>query len=305
VVDVEIRAPISPTDVATMRRLAEDVRRNDHRVVLDDSHWDELRAPPSRSAIILALETGAPSGAAYIAPAEGAGDGRFNAELVVGDEDVAVAPLLLDGATQHVRAVGGTHLQLWVFGAETRDDVMARTAGLAPTRDLWQMRVPLPRPDEPAWPPGIEVRSFVPGEDEDTWLEANNRAFAADPDQGGWTRDELDRREREAWFDPSGFLLAFDTAVLAGFCWTKIHPAHPPVEPNALGEIYVVGVDPGHQGRGLGRALIVAGLGSLHRRGPSVGMLYVDAANTAAVALYRQLGFDVARVDRAYIRSVA
>ena len=35
----------------------------------------------------------------------------------------------------------------------------------------------------------------------------------------------LRAREQEAWFDPEGFLLAFDDEGLAGFCWTKVHPA--------------------------------------------------------------------------------
>jgi mycothiol synthase len=70
-----------------------------------------------------------------------------------------------------------------------------------------------------------------------------------------------------------------------------------------VGEIYVIGVDPAHQGIGLGRALVAAGLESLHDRGATVGMLFVDAANTAAVALYEGLGFTTGRVDRAYQRA--
>ena len=54
------------------------------------------------------------------------------------------------------------------------------------------------------------------------------------------------------------------------------------------------------QGRGLGRALTVAGLDHLHRRGIDVGMLFVDAGNTPAVGLYRALGFVTSRIDRAY-----
>jgi mycothiol synthase len=167
------------------------------------------------------------------------------------------------------------------------------------------MRVPLPVAGSPKWPEGIDVRTFVPGQDEDAWLAVNNAAFAADPDQGGWTRSVLDGRIAEPWFDPEGFLIADDGGAIAGFCWTKVHPAEPPHEPRALGEIYVIGVDPGHQGLGLGRALVLAGLEHLHAvRHLDVGMLFVDAANTAAVGLYRALGFVTSRIDRAYGRSL-
>ena len=98
----------------------------------------------------------------------------------------------------------------------------------------------------------------------------------------------LEQREQEPWFDPDGFLLAFDADGLAGFCWTKVHPPQPPHEPDALGEIYVIGADPSRQGTGLGARSPPAGLASLAERGITVGMLYVDGANDAAVGLYRR-----------------
>jgi mycothiol synthase len=147
----------------------------------------------------------------------------------------------------------------------------------------------------------VTVRAFDPGRDEAAWIAVNNRAFAHDPDQGGWVEATLRRREHEPWFDPASFLLAEDDRGLAGFCWTKLHPAAPPIEPVALGEIYVIGVDPSRQGIGLGRTLTLAGLADLHdRRHAPVGMLFVDASNDAARHLYESIGFTVARVDWAY-----
>ena len=95
-----------------------------------------------------------------------------------------------------------------------------------------------------------------------------------------------------------------DGASLAGFCWTKVHEAEG--DDPRLGEIYVIGVDPDHQGTGLGRALTVGGLEYLARvRDCPTGMLYVDGANRAALGVYRALGFQVHRADRAYELAVA
>ena len=88
---------------------------------------------------------------------------------------------------------------------------------------------------------------------------------------------------------------------LAGFCWTKLHTDHDP----ALGEIYVIAVDPDFQGLGLGKQLTLAGLDSIARRGITVAMLYVDADYTAGVRLYEDLGFTVHRTDHAYVGDIA
>jgi mycothiol synthase len=213
-----------------------------------------------------------------------------------------VGRALLDAALSDPE-LGGRRLLLWVFGADDRADGLTLPFGFASDRELRQMEVALPVEARPTWPDDVEVLPFRVGVDESPWLDVNNRAFDDDPDQRGWTRETLAGREAEPWFDPAGFLLAWRGEALAGFCWTRLHPPAPPHQPRVRGEIYVIGVDPSHQGIGLGRALVLGGLDALHGSGAEIGILFVDAANRAAVGLYESLGFTTVRVDRAYVRA--
>lgn len=198
----------------------------------------------------------------------------------------------------------GTPVHLWVMHATPADDERARREGFVPERDLLQMRVPLPLPPAVvAATRPLATRPFQPGRDEGPWVDTNNRAFAGHPEQGDWSVAQLRERMAADWVDLDGFLVADDPEGpgLLGACWTKVHRDRTPV----LGEIYVIDVDPRRHGQGWGRSLTVAGLESLARRGITVGMLYTDAANAAAVALYRSLGFTVDHVDRSYRRDPA
>jgi mycothiol synthase len=210
--------------------------------------------------------------------------------------DVAAGSALLGGLAAEVAAVGGGALRWRVPAPTDEHQRIATAAGLRPVRELWQMRRPLPVPATTNLP----TRPFRPGVDDEAWLEVNDRAFAWHPDQGGWTHDDLAARLAEPWFDPEGFLLHEVDGRLAGFCWTKEHRE---VQPH-LGEIFVIGVDPAFQGRGLGRDLVVAGLDHLHRRGMPEGMLYTEHDNAAAVALYAGLGFRTHHEIRVFERTV-
>src|SRR5690348_1819241 len=246
------------------------------------------------------------AGYAYLDPPSAGGDhqgeGEVTGELVIHPEHRrqglgrALTGKLAD-------ATGGHVLRLWAHGDLPAAAALARTAGFERFRALWQMRRSLREPlDRPVLPAGRTLRTFVPGRDEDDWLSLNGRAFAKHPEQGGWTRHDLELREREPWFDPAGFFIAEHDGLMAGFHWTKVHPPKPGTPGPGVGEVYVVGVDPAEQGSGLGRALTLAGLHHLRDRGAAEAMLYADEDNVPAIRMYEALGFTRATVDAMYRR---
>jgi mycothiol synthase len=187
----------------------------------------------------------------------------------------------------------GDDVSVWVDHPTDELNSALSNIGLEVQRDLYKMAVDLPL----ATTSSIDTRPFKPRQDESAWMEVNNRAFSWHREQSGWTLADVEDRIAEPWFDPAGFLLHERDDKLLGFCWTKLHLDLEPPE----GEIYVVAVDPEGQGRGLGRELTAAGLESIHARGITNGILYVDADNTPAVTLYLSLGFGVDTVRRLYI----
>jgi len=185
-------------------------------------------------------------------------------------------------------------LRLWAHGEQASSARLASALGFERIRVLWQMRRSLFAPlSNPRLPAGVTLRAFRPGLDDEQWVELNSRAFADLPDQASWTLDDLHRRFEEEWFSPEGFLVAECEGRMAGFHWTKVHGLGSAAGRGHedLGEVYVVGVDPSFAGRGLGRALTLAGLHHLRSIGLGQAMLYVDASNTPAISLYEGLGF--------------
>jgi mycothiol synthase len=235
--------------------------------------------------------------------ANDAGD-RWSVALVHGGHDAngrEVVGALLRAAREQVAQHGGGTLVLWRHHPDAAEDAGALDAGFHVARELFQMRVPLPIAEAPVWPPGIRARTFEPGRDDAAWLGVNNRAVEGHAEQGAWTEATLQQRLAEPWVDLSLFFVAEDdTGELVGFHWCKVHP--PSGDDPALGEIYVIGVDPIARAKGIraGRPLALVGLDAMAQRGITTGMLYCAADNEPALRLYRSLGFDVYRVDRAY-----
>ena len=290
-----MRGEVTAAEAAGVLRLAEAAAAADAVGPLSEQVLLHLRYGGDPAARNLLLEAaGELAGYAHLAPPDAAA-GR-SGELVVHPAHRRRGHGL--ALARAVLAAGeGAEVRIWAHGDLPAASRLAALAGFTRARALWQMRRPLREAlPQPAFPAGVTVRSFAPGADEEAWLALNARAFASHPEQGGWARADLDHREREAWFDPAGFFLAERSGRLAGFHWTKVHPAGG-AGSGEVGEVYVVGVDPAERGTGLGRALTLAGLRHLREQGLAEVMLYVDESNTPAIRLYESLGFEHTGTD--------
>ena len=312
----DVLGRLSPSDVSAVHRLIEQVEAADGTAPLSEH-------------VLLHLPYGGDAEVRNLLVRED-GDVVAYAHLDVTDQvegssaELAVAPAArgrgLGTALVHdlLAQVPDGRLRLWAHGDTAAAGALAARLGFVRSRVLLQLRRPLTELlPEPRVPDGVTVRTFVPGQDEQVWTELNNRAFRHHPDQGGWGVHEVELREKEPWFDPAGFFLAERDGRLVGFHWTKVHGGHGGDAPHSheadhpehehhdhppIGEVYIVGVDPDEQGRGLGPYLTLLGLHFLSERGLSEVLLYVDDSNVAAVKTYERLGFRRHAVDVMYSR---
>lgn len=225
-------------------------------------------------------------------------EGLWTVETVVHPEHRTDSFLdsLLESARLQVLSRGGAGIRLWAYIPEVKS--AAERVGFKLERQLHHMRAPLPLAELPRFDESIVVQGFREGVDEEAWLKGNNQVFSDHPENGAWGLADLDRRRRRPWFSPGGLRMAWDGEILAGFCWTK-------VPSRTAGEIYVIGVLPGYQGRGLGKALLLEGVRHMHTHHHAEAcVLYVDGGNTPARNMYRSMGFTDHHTDHSYLQAL-
>jgi mycothiol synthase len=299
---ITVAPALDPADRAAVLAVADAAAAVDGLYPLDDRVLLDLEAPAADHHVHLVARTGdqteggAVAGYAHLDRRDAA---VASAHVVVAPENrrAGVATSLVDRLSS---LADGTEVRVWAHGDGEPARALAAKLGWERVRDLWQMRLAISTPiDEPSYPDDVTVRTFVPGLDEAAWVEVNAAAFEHHPEQGHLTVTDLQARERQPWFDSTGFFLAERDGAVVGSHWTKVHVDEDGVP--EVGEVYVVGVSPVMQGTGLGTALTLTGLQYLRDRGLDV-ILYVDADNAAAVKVYRRIGFETEKVDVQYAR---
>ena len=175
-------------------------------------------------------------------------------------------------------------------------EALAERLGFTHERWFWLMERPRGAWREPAWPTGIETRSFDGSERMlDEWTDVYNDSFAQ---HYRFVRASVDVAHALAAapaFRPDGLLLAYRGGACVGFCRNELHAGR--------GEIGTLGVARAARGIGLGRALLRWGVVWLEANTPAPVTLVVDGENENALGLYRSEGFTVARTRRIWVRA--
>ncbi len=167
--------------------------------------------------------------------------------------------------------------------------------GYHAVRYFWRMEIELNgEPTAPAWPAGVEARTFVLDQDERPVYEALDDAFSDHWGHVGWIYDLWCQRMYGKSFDPSLYFVAQEVgqpgngaAPLAGAALCNYR--------GEIGWVQTLGVRRPWRQHGLGLALLQQAFGEFYRRGKRRVGLSVDAQNpTGATRLYQRAGMHVA-----------
>ena len=196
-----------------------------------------------------------------------------------------VGSALLEAAVERGREMGAEVVQTPIPDEMTVSRVFAEKRGFALVRRHWRMSLANYAGAAAPTLSGFELRHFLPG-DEESLCTLQNLAFA---DHWGFcpnTAEEIRYLVNTSVCHAEGIVFLCGGERKVAYCWTMDDAVDA-----AKAYVRMIGVDPAYRGRGLGRAVLVAALDYLTRRGIERVELLVDSSNAAAQRLYESLGF--------------
>jgi ribosomal protein S18 acetylase RimI-like enzyme len=180
------------------------------------------------------------------------------------------------------------HHEHYVPDGDTQLNALLRRRGWVDARRFWRMRIDFDGPvAQPVWPPGVHVRDFRRGEDDQAVHELVQTSFR---EIGGQHERPLEQwrtflLETER-FDPSLYLVAEAEGAVVGASLGQVVGGE--------GFVRQLAVAPSHRGQGIAMALLHEGFRRNVERGLRAAILGVDAANpTGALVLYEKAGMRV------------
>lgn len=194
---------------------------------------------------------------------------------------------LLESVVHYTSSLGASvlHVEAPSDGTEARHILEAE--GFREIKRYWKMRWEGPKAPAVALRDGFKLRSFRLGQDEAALTALQNTAFSTSWGFCSNTVEEISARVRFSRCHPEGIILAMDGDRLAAYNWTM----RTSEGPGGTGWVAMTGVHPDYRSKGLGRAVVVAGMEYLKAMAVDAIELEVDSENQPATKLYLGLGF--------------
>lgn len=197
----------------------------------------------------------------------------------------SVGSSLLETAIKHGRKLRAKVVQLHIGQNIMATQSFVEKRGFTLVRRHWHMVLSNYR--RAALPAlyGYDVRHFACG-DEEGLCALQNLAFANTWGFRPNTTQEVRYLVNSSFCHPEGILLITEGQRMVAYCWTIDDAVY-----SKKGYVRMMGVDPAYRNRGLGKAILVAGIDYLRERGMKEIELMVDSRNPVAKRLYQSLGF--------------
>ena len=196
---------------------------------------------------------------------------------------------LLDTAIARVGELKASVLHIQVPVLSRGGRFLLEDSGFNAARRYWRLAATVDGVGATPLPSGYSIRHFELDRDEQALTDLQNAAFT-----GSWgfapnTAEEIAARVRLRPWESDGILLLQYGQQVCGYNWTQ----RPKQSDVSTGYIGMTGVHPDYRGKGLGRAIVSAGMAYLESKGAKTVKLEVDHSNKPARELYLSLGFDL------------
>lgn len=194
---------------------------------------------------------------------------------------------LLDSVVHDVDAGVVQRLTYAVDSMEDKEAHLLQEYGFQIAHEEWQMAGDLPPAKENGLlPQGFDARTLPRAQAVELFLRLYEESFSPTPWYQPYSYEEVSSELRSA----RDLLFLFHEGTPAGFAWMHTHGDEGQIEP--------MGIIPGEQGQGAGRALLAVALQRLRQRGRRRGRIGVWRENETAIHLYKAAG--LRRVARRY-----
>jgi mycothiol synthase len=204
-------------------------------------------------------------------------------------EGRGIGARLLEWAEGRERAHGHPRYRQWVAATNASARELLTHAGYAKARSYWRLSRPLEGIGAPALPPaGLQLRSVEVERDAPSLHALDAASFAGAPDYSPESLELFREEHLEAHDFDAGLSVVAEREGRIVACLLARRR-----DEEGVGFVAILAVDPEHQRRGIGTALLQAAFAGFAVAGLREAMLMVASDNPQALRVYERVGMIV------------